>query len=161
MATRIDPTEAAPHGDLADIRTIRPGDTAACETTITGDDIRAFAQLSADVNPIHLDAGTAARYGFTGAVAHGMLALSMISRLIGTELPGRGSLWVSQELKFPTPVLAGDRLAASVTVEQVSPATGLVVLSTNVTNVRTGRPVMSGTARVKVMVPRVASRIEP
>lgn len=152
MATRTDPTDAV-SGALADIRTMQPGDTAACETTITPADIVTFARLSGDDNPLHLDAVTAARYGFEAPVAHGMLSLSLISRLIGTQLPGRGSLWVAQDLRFATPVLAGDRVAASVTVEQVSLAAGLVVLRTEVINVRTGKAVVTGTARVRVMVP--------
>lgn len=142
-----------PGSELADLDQIRPGDTAACETTITHADIISFARLSGDDNPLHMDPCTAARYGFDGVVAHGMLALSLISRLIGTQLPGRGSLWVGQELRFPTPVLAGDRVAASVTVEQVSSGAGLVVLRTEVINVRTGKPVVTGVARVRVMHP--------
>lgn len=153
-ATRIDRIRAMSGGELADIRTIHPGDTAACETTITVADVITFARLSGDDNPLHLDPSTSARYGFEAPVAHGLLSLALISRLIGTQLPGRGSLWVGQDLKFPTPVMVGDQVAASVTVEQVSIATGLVVLRTEAINVRTGKPVVSGLARVRVMAPQ-------
>jgi acyl dehydratase len=154
--TRIDQIEPwSRYSSLADLRNIRPGDCAACETLITEADIRKFAELSSDVNPLHLDSDIASRYGFQQPVAHGMLALSIISRLIGTQLPGPGSLWVSQDLKFPAPVFAGDRVAGSVTVESVSAATRIVVLRTEVINVRTGKPVITGTARVLVMLPSV------
>jgi acyl dehydratase len=153
MATKIDQTDPPP-GALADIRLIHPGDSATCEATIGEAEVAAFAALSLDSNPLHLAPAVAETFGFDRPVAHGMLALSMISRLIGTQLPGPGSLWVSQELKFPAPVLTGDQLAGSVTVEQVSQSTGLVVLRTEVINIRTGKAVMTGVARVKVMVPR-------
>jgi acyl dehydratase len=154
--TKIDPIEPwSRYGSLADLRHIQPGDCAVCETIITESDIIKFAELSSDVNPLHLDPDIAVRYGFERPVAHGMLALSMISRLIGTQLPGPGSLWVSQDVKFPGPVFAGDRVAASVTVESVSHATRLIVLRTEVINVRTRKPVITGTAKVMVKTPRV------
>lgn len=154
--TRIDPIEPwSRYGSLADLRRIQPGDCAVCETTITESDILKFAELSSDVNPLHLDPDIADRYGFDRPVAHGLLALSMISRLIGTQLPGPGSLWVSQDLRFSGPVFAGDRVAASVTVDSVSHATRMVVLRTEVINVRTRKPVITGTAQVLVKTPRV------
>jgi acyl dehydratase len=135
----------------ANLDTIRCGDTAECENTIAASDIDAFARLSLDVNPIHMDAGVARDYGFARPVAHGMLALGTISRLIGTELPGPGSLWVSQELQFAAPVLSGDRVISRVTVEKVSKAAGLVQLRTVVSNAETGAVVLSGVAKVKVL----------
>lgn len=156
-AIRIGPTSVTKASPLADIRRILPGDTATCESTVSESDVLAFSRLSLDVNPLHLDRDVAGGYGFERPVAHGMLALSIISRLIGTVLPGPGSLWVSQEVKFPSPALVGDRLAGTVSVEQVSLSTGLVVLRTEVINVNTGRPVLSGMARVKVMPPASAA----
>lgn len=138
-------------GSLANLSTIRVGDTASCGVTITQSHVDAFVQLSADDNPLHLDAPTARAYGFERLVAHGMLALSAISRLIGTRLPGPGSLWVSQDVKFVAPVLVGDALTAMVRVEQISMAAGLVQLKTEVSNAQTGACVLTGTARVKVM----------
>ena len=88
--------------------------------------------------------------GFPGRVAHGMLALSTISRLIGTELPGPGSLWVAQDVQFAVPALVGDRLQASVTVQSISRATQLVVLATEVVKAGSGAVVLRGTAKVRI-----------
>jgi acyl dehydratase len=135
----------------ADIDTVRVGDTASCPMRIDRAQIDAFAALSGDVNRLHLDAGVARAQGFARPVAHGMLSLSIISRLIGTTLPGHGSLWVSQTVRFSAAVLEGDDVVAHVTVEQVSRATGLVVLRTEVRNAATGASVLEGTARVRVV----------
>jgi acyl dehydratase len=157
MATRTGPTDfaAAPTG-RAQIDAIQVGDAARCEARIDEPQIAAFAALSGDTNPLHLSSSVANEYGFERPVAHGLLALSMISRLIGTALPGPGSLWVGQNVRFSSPVLAGDSLIAEVTVVQVSRATGLVALRTDVRNAATGATVLSGEARVRVGAARSA-----
>ena len=134
----------------ADISRLKVGDTASCEFSVNEETIATFAELSHDDNPLHMDEQVARSYGFPHRVAHGMLALSAISRLIGTQLPGPGSLWVSQEFKFPAAVLVGDCLAAQVTVEQVSIAAGIVKLRTEVRNKDSGSVVLTGTAMVKI-----------
>lgn len=136
---------------LADLSAIRVGDTATLDAHVCLDDVVAFAALSGDDNPLHMSATVANGYGFERPVAHGMLALATISRLIGTRLPGPGSLWVSHDVRFPAPVLVGDELTARVTVEQVSMATGLVALRTEVVNRSSAKTVLAGLARVKVL----------
>lgn len=140
----------------ASLDRLSAGLSATCDLVVSEKDVVDFARLSLDTNPLHMDANVARDYGFPRAVAHGMLALSAISRLIGTELPGPGSLWVSQELQFLGPVLVGDALTARVTVERFSRAAGLVSLRTEVVNKASGAVVLSGTAKVKVFE-RVAS----
>jgi 3-oxoacyl-[acyl-carrier protein] reductase len=125
------------------------GESRHCELVITAEHVDAFSALSGDVNPLHMDDAAARELGFPGRVAHGMLALSAISRLIGTELPGPGALWISQDVQFASPVFVGDHLRATVAVEQVSRATGLVSLRTEVRNTRTGTGVLSGVATVR------------
>jgi 3-hydroxybutyryl-CoA dehydratase len=134
----------------ADISRLKIGDTAACDFVVEERGVAAFAELSGDDNPLHMDEKVAQNLGFPRRVAHGMLALSAISRLIGTQLPGPGSLWISQELKFPAPVLVGDALVAQVTVEQVSLAAGLVKLRTEVRKTISNTIVLSGTATVRI-----------
>jgi acyl dehydratase len=134
----------------ADIDRIQIGDAARCTFVATEADIDAFAQFSSDDNALHVDEDFARRRGFPARVAHGMVALSAISRLIGTQLPGHGSLWVSQELQFVQPVLADSELAAEVRVTAMSRAAQLVVLETTVTNVATAAPVLRGTAKVRI-----------
>jgi acyl dehydratase len=154
MAIKTDPIDSTL--ELADIAKIHVGDTASCEACMSTDAIERFAELSGDDNPLHMSADIASGYGFDRPVAHGMLAVAAISRLIGTQLPGRGSLWVSHDLRFSGPVLAGDRVLARVTVEQVSVGTGLVGLRTEVTNLSTQKTVLVGAAKVKVLPLRPA-----
>ena len=134
----------------ADIGQLKPGDTASCEFVASEGNVEIFAELSHDDNPLHMDDRVARSCGFPRRVAHGMLALSAISRLIGTQLPGPGSLWISQELKFPAAVLVGDQLVAQVAVEQVSVAAGVVKLRTEVRQKELGTVVLTGSAMVKV-----------
>jgi acyl dehydratase len=141
---------------FADLSNINVGDTATCRTTITERHIDTFAALSEDDNRLHMENEVAQSYGFQKRVAHGMLSLSMISRLIGTQLPGHGSLWVSEDLQFAVAVFVGDELEAKVTVQQVSKAAQLAVLTTEVVKVESGAVVLRGTAKVRV-APRKAS----
>jgi acyl dehydratase len=139
-----------------DICDIRLGQTATCDVTVTAQDVDTFARLSLDTNPLHLDAAAARDFGFPRPVAHGMLALGAISRLIGTELPGPGALWVAQDVRFVGLVFVGDRLTARVQVMQVSKAARLLILSTEVINQSSGEHVLRGTAKV-VMLKRRAT----
>jgi 3-hydroxybutyryl-CoA dehydratase len=134
----------------ADINRIQVGDTASCDFVVDDQAVKAFAALSLDDNALHMDEAVAQACGFPRRVAHGMLALGGISRLIGTQLPGHGSLWTTQELRFSTPVFVGDALTARVTVEQVSKGAGTVKLKTEVKNNSTGSVVLSGTALVRI-----------
>ena len=135
----------------ADFSKIQVGDTASCEVTVTEEDVDAFARLSQDDNALHMDDSVAREYGFPRRVAHGMLALSAISRLIGTQLPGHGALWLSQDVQFTTPVFVGDTFEAKVTVQQLSMGAQVVVLSTEARNLTTGGVVLRGTAKVRVL----------
>jgi acyl dehydratase len=134
-----------------DIEAIQVGSVASCDLTLTEEDVVTFARVSHDINPLHLDADAARGFGFPRPVAHGLLTLGGISRLIGTELPGPGALWVSQEVQFLTPVLVGDQLTARVEVTQVSKAAGIVVLRTEVFNRNSNVRALVGTAKVKVL----------
>ena len=106
------------------------GTTAERVRTITDADIHAFAALSGDDNPVHLDDDYAARSIFKGRVAHGMLAGALISALLGTELPGPGAVYLSQRLDFKRPIRPGDEVTVRVTVAAVEPPRA--VLSTQV-----------------------------
>ena len=86
-------------------------------TKVTADnDIRAFAALTGDDNPVHLDEDFAKTTRFGGRIAHGMLTASLISAVIGTRLPGPGCIYVEQVLRFKAPVRIGDEVTARVTV---------------------------------------------
>lgn len=93
-------------------------------------DIAGFAEVSGDVNPVHLDEAYAQTTAFGGVIAHGMLSAAYISAVLGTELPGPGSIYLSQSLRFRRPVRIGDEVLARVTVTGLDERRGHVTLDT-------------------------------
>ena len=93
---------------MAKIDELKVGQSATYERTVTETDIAQFAELSGDHNPVHLDEAFAAKTLFKGRIAHGMLSAAFISTTVGTKLPGYGSIYVSQNLRFRAPVRIGD-----------------------------------------------------
>lgn len=87
--------------------------------TVTARDIDMFAAVSGDTNPVHLDEAFAASTAFGGRIAHGLLVASFLSTILGTRLPGPGSVYVSQSLNFRAPVRIGDTVTARVRVSSV------------------------------------------
>ncbi len=87
--------------------------------TIGDREIAMFAELSSDHNPVHLDETYAQETIFAGRIAHGMLTASLISAVIGEQLPGHGTVYLRQELKFLAPVRPGDRVEAEVAVQAI------------------------------------------
>jgi 3-hydroxybutyryl-CoA dehydratase len=106
------------------------GMSASYTRTVTDKDIRQFAEVSGDTNPVHLDEEFAASTRFKKRIAHGMLSGSYISTVVGTKLPGPGCLYVSQTLNFRAPVYIGDEVTATVTVTELNERRGYVTLST-------------------------------
>lgn len=88
--------------------------------TVAESDIVAFAELSGDTNPVHLDETFAASSPFKGRIAHGMLGASLLSTVFGTKLPGPGCIYVSQDLRFKAPVRIGDTVVAKVTILEIN-----------------------------------------
>ena len=86
---------------------------------VTDEDIEAFAKVSTDRNPVHLDDDYARDTIFEGRIAHGMLTAGLISAVIGEQLPGHGTVYLAQTLKFLAPVRPGDRVFAEVTVTDI------------------------------------------
>jgi len=112
------PHDNQPRGTIC-IEDLEIGLARSVSKTITDEDIALFAQVSTDHNPVHLDEDYARDTIFAGRVAHGMLTASLISAVIGEQLPGHGSVYLKQDLKFLAPVRPGDRVMASVTVAQI------------------------------------------
>ncbi|MDR3509989.1 MAG: MaoC family dehydratase [Caulobacteraceae bacterium] len=98
--------------------------------TVTDAVIKAFAEVSGDHNPLHLDEAFAETTAFKGRIAHGMLAASYISAVIGMQLPGPGTIYLSQALKFRRPVRIGDEVSVSVRVIAIDPDKAHVTLAT-------------------------------
>jgi 3-hydroxybutyryl-CoA dehydratase len=128
---------------------LKVGDSAEMSKTITDEDVRAFAGLTGDRNPVHLDEEYAAQTRFGRRIAHGMLGASLISAVLANELPGRGTVYLSQTLKFTAPVFLGDTVTARVVVKHVREDKPVVTLETVCTNER-GERVVEGEAVVLV-----------
>ncbi len=96
------------------------GMTASFEKTVTEADIVAFAEVSGDHNPLHLDQAYAETTMFKGRIAHGMLSAAFLSTVFGTRLPGPGCIYLSQSLKFCAPVRIGDTVVAKVTAREIN-----------------------------------------
>ena len=96
--------------------------------TITDRDIEMFAEVSEDRNPLHLDEDAAKASIFKGRIAHGMLSASLFSAVIGERLPGHGTIYLTQNLKFTAPVKPGDQVDAQVSVRDINLSTGRVAL---------------------------------
>ncbi|HEY2707715.1 MAG TPA: MaoC family dehydratase [Caulobacteraceae bacterium] len=126
------------------------GQTAALTRIATAADIDAFAAVTGDTNPVHLDETYAAATQFKGRIAHGMLSAGYISAVLGTQLPGPGAIYISQSLNFRRPVRVGDEVTAQVKVAAIDGARGRVTFATNC--VVAGKTVVEGEA--VVMVPR-------
>lgn len=126
---------------------IAPGDSASLVRVVEEDDIKLFAAVSGDVSPANLDAQFAARAEGGHVVAHGMWTGSLIASLLGTELPGPGTVYVAQEMGFKGDVAPGDTITATVTVKEKQAEGHRVVLDTECINQR-GEPVLTGTAVV-------------
>lgn len=106
------------------------GQSAACVFPVTDADIAAFAEVSTDHNPVHVDEAFAAASPFKGRIAHGMLAGAWISATLAGELPGRGAIYVSQTLSFKRAIRPGDEVTVEVTITEIDPKSGHVTLST-------------------------------
>src|SRR5229473_838289 len=117
----------------ADFDRFAVGTAASLTEVVTGDRIAATAQLTGDDNPIHVDAAQARLFGQSQPIAHGVILLGLVSRLIGTRLPGPGSVWFDSQVEFLAPVYAGDEVRVTARVTQVSPATRVVVLDVEAT----------------------------
>lgn len=128
---------------------LQVGDTDSLTKTITDDDIRAFADLTTDHNPVHLDEDFAKTTRFGRRVAHGMLSAGLISAVLANKLPGTGTVYLSQSLNFVAPVYPGDTITARVTVTKVREDRPIVTLETVCTNQR-DEPVIRGEAVVLV-----------
>ena len=112
------------------------GDSAEVTKTIEQTDIQAFAAVTGDHNPIHVDEEFAKTTRFGRRIAHGMLTASLISSVLANKLPGEGSVYLGQTLQFVAPVFPGDQVTARVTVKEVREDKPVVKLETICVNQR-------------------------
>ena len=133
---------------MVSFEAIRVGDRATLSKTIASDDVEAFAAITGDTNPVHLDEAFARSSTFKGRVAHGILTASLISAVLGTKLPGPGTIYLQQSLRFLAPVRLGDTVVAEIEVLEKDEVRHRLKLSTRC---RVGdRTVLEGEALVQV-----------
>lgn len=132
------------------------GQTASCSKTITETDVVTYAGLSGDFNPIHIDKEYAKKTRFGERIAHGLLTSSLLSQLLGVHLPGKGSVYVEQTLKFTAPVFIGDTITATATVQEYIEEKNILKLLTECHNQK-GELVLSGKA--VMLVPKEGETI--
>jgi 3-hydroxybutyryl-CoA dehydratase len=125
---------------------LKPGMSASIGKTITEADILMFAAVSLDSNPVHLNAEAAGKTVFGQRIAHGMLSAGLISAVLGTRLPGPGTIYLGQTLRFRAPVKIGDTVTATAEVTEVDAARKRATLKTTCTV--DGKVVIEGEATV-------------
>jgi 3-hydroxybutyryl-CoA dehydratase len=128
---------------------LQVGQAAEFGKTITETDVVLFAGITGDLNPAHVDAVAAERGRFGGRIAHGMLSAGLISAVLGTRLPGPGTIYLSQSLRFVRPVRIGDTVTARVEVAELLAAKRRARLHTRCLN-QEGEVVLDGEALVWV-----------
>jgi acyl dehydratase len=125
------------------------GESAAITRTIDDAMIRGFADVTGDHNPVHLDDEYAKASFFGGRIAHGMLVASLISEVLGTRLPGPGTIYLGQQLNFRAPVRPGDTVTVRVEIVNLDRERDRITMATTVTNQR-GEIVLDGEAKLKM-----------
>lgn len=126
------------------------GQSAEITRVVGAADIDAFASVSGDINPVHLDDAYARTTPFGGRIAHGMLSAAYISAVLGVKLPGPGAIYLSQSLRFRRPVKIGDAVTARVTVAALDDRRGHATFTT--VGLVDGKAVIEGEALI--MIPR-------
>jgi 3-hydroxybutyryl-CoA dehydratase len=124
------------------------GQTASLGKTITEADILMFAAVSTDTNPVHIDAEAAKASIFKERIAHGMLSAGLISAVLGTRLPGPGTIYLGQTLRFRGPVKIGDTVTATVEITALDTAKHRATLKTTCSVA--GKAVIEGEAQVQL-----------
>jgi len=129
------------------IQQLQVGDKAELRKTFVEEDVAEFARVSGDSNPAHMDENYAKNTHFKTRIVHGMLAGSLFSALLGTDLPGVGTIYTGQTLKFTRPVHFGEEITASVTVKELNTERNRAVFECLAVNPQ-GEPVIVGEATV-------------
>ena len=125
------------------------GQTASLKKVFSSDEVMAFAELSIDKNPIHLDEKYAEKTLFGKRIVHGFLVGSLISAVFGTILPGKGAIYLHQEMNFRKPVYHGEEIIATVVVTNIKKEKSILYFDTKCENGR-GEIVIDGKAVLKV-----------
>lgn len=129
-------------------RKLQPGDVHAERLAFSVDQVRLFAELSGDRNPIHFDAEAAARTPFGRPIVPGLLSASVFTKVFGMDFPGHGTVYLSQSLRFRRPLFVGESYRAHFKVLEVEPERHRAVIETNIVD-EDGELCLVGEARVQ------------
>ena len=129
------------------IKEMKIGDSASFTKTVTETDVYLYAGITGDLNPAHVNEAAASQTMFKGRIAHGMLTAGFVSAVLGTQLPGPGTIYLGQEMKFKKPVHFHDTITATCTVSEMLTEKNIVKLTTVCTN-QNGEVVLDGIATV-------------
>ncbi|MEL6673327.1 MAG: MaoC family dehydratase [Bacteroidota bacterium] len=127
---------------------IEVGDKYAEDVFYTQEQVEQFAVLSGDDNPIHIDPDYASQTVFKKPIVHGILAISVFSKMIGTSFPGEGTVYLNQKLSFRKPVYPGEKYQATIEVIEVNKRRHIATMQTFLIETSTGKPVIKGEAQV-------------
>ena len=123
------------------------GQSASFSKTVTEHDVYTFAGVTGDFNPAHINEAYASTTTFKKRIAHGMLSAGFVSAVLGTKLPGPGSIYAGQTMKFLSPVYIGDTVTATATIKEIIEERRRIILTTEVAN-QDGVTVFTGEATI-------------
>ncbi len=133
---------------------LKPGDFHETPFSVSQEQVNAFAELSGDNNPVHIDEAFAANTAFQRPIVHGIYSAAIFSKILGTVFPGQGTIYLAQTLQFKRPVFPGEAYTARVEVISLD-GRNSATLSTKLMHTATGKPVIEGEAKVmnKELIP--------
>jgi acyl dehydratase len=128
---------------------LEKGQTASISKVITEEDVENFGEISLDYNPVHFNDERARAFGLKSRIAHGLISVSLFSGLMGTKMPGNGTVWMDLHVRFLKPVAIGEEVTATVVIDEVRPDKPIITLKHYVKN-EAGEMVIDGESVVKV-----------
>jgi len=126
------------------------GDFATMKKTVTREDVEIYAKISGDYNPVHLDEEYASNSIFGGCIAHALFCLGMISKIVGMELPGEGTIFLNENINYKAPAYIGDEIEAKVQILEIIREKSLMTLGLECRN-KSGKLLLEGSTLVKII----------